>query len=442
MIAVEGRVLAGLDEFMLRLGHLKVLCAVIATGGGTWRRVNREAAELLKTPVPVHFDSDSSVAEYLYRKHLCRLMTLKSNESKSKREPRYPDIVVQQVDSKSFEFSDFQNGSNSSIQWQDYCLADSRIRSTVGAVTTEARSGSKTGFSHVCDWAISLELIAKNGQILPKGRLLTSLTSPDNDAKMSDSNPYLLGSEIVILAYAYLMQDMDIFVRLLPKILSADQPLTRSVCGCLFVEALEGAVTDGEQSNVLSAGAYHKIYHHLRDLKNATRRSRKDIGKTSTAWHRAASRFETYVDLGLLDKVRRGTEEKFKYVYYRNSSTQAAVETLEEASSARQWIDKYLSAIVFGNSDHEQRLSESELLSILPSIVKQLSLPTRLLPIDAVILGMVRDAFDNGIQMSIGAARDSIEALVRTRSDVARLSRGTRGDKAEFVSLDVKRMEL
>ena len=442
MIAVEGSVLPGLDEFMLRLGHLKVLCHIVAIGGGSRHRISQEAVEILEKPVHVDFRTDASVAEYLYRKRLCRVITLNCNELESKRELRYPDILVKQVDSKSFEFSDFQeNASNSTIWWQDYCLADSRVRSTVGAVTTEARSGSKTGFSHVFDWANSLELIAKNGQILPKGKLLTSMRSSDHDAKILDSNPYLLGPETVILAYAYLIQDMDIFARLLPKILSADQPLTPSVCGCLFVEALEGAVTDGEHSSQLSASAHHKIYQQLRDLKKATRRSKKDIGKTSTAWHRAASRFETYVDLKLLDKVRRGSEEKFKYVYYTNSSTQFAGETLEEANSTREWIDKYLSAIVLGNSDREQRLNESELLCILPNIVKRLSLPTRLLPIDAVLLAIVRDASETGIQISIGLARDSIEKLARTRSDLARLSRGTRGEKAEFVSIDVKRME-
>ena len=95
---------------------------------------------------------------------------------------------------------------------------------------------------------------------------------------------------------------------------------------------------------------------------------------------------------------------------------------------------------MLGNSDHEQRLNESELLSILPSVVKRLSLPTRVLPIDAVVLALVRESSERGIQCSIGLARDSIEELARTRSDLARLSRGTRGDKAEFVSLYIERM--
>ena len=47
MIPLEGRVLAGLDEFMLRLGHLKVLCAVAVDVGGSWSRIEREYAKFL-----------------------------------------------------------------------------------------------------------------------------------------------------------------------------------------------------------------------------------------------------------------------------------------------------------------------------------------------------------------------------------------------------------
>lgn len=434
--------LSGLDEFMLRLGHLKVLCHIVTVGGGSWRRINQEAAEILKSPTKIDFDTDPSVAEYLFRKGLCRFTTTKNDRPQTKPTCRYPDILVHQIDSRSIEFGEFEEfGSSSSIWWQDYCLANPGLRSTVGAVTTDARSGSKTGFSHICDWAISLDLIAKNGQILPSGRLISPTHRLGEDQEIFASNPYLLGSEVIVIAFAYLVQDMDIFSRLLPKIVSANQPLTRGSCGYLFVEALDEAVSDGEQSRRLSAGGQQKIFRQLRDLEKAARRSGRSVGETSTAWHRAASRFETYVDLGLLDKARRGNEEKFKYVYYANDASKLAAETLKSSQSSEQWIDDHLSATVFGSAVQEQDLDESELLAILPRIAKQLSLPTRLLPIDSVVLGIVRDAYEMGICLSISRARDDIENLARNRSDLARLSRGSRGSKAEYVSLDVKAME-
>ena len=53
MIPVEGRVLLGLDEFMLRLGHLKVLCGVAAQAGGSRSRVRRETVRTLTKPCVV-----------------------------------------------------------------------------------------------------------------------------------------------------------------------------------------------------------------------------------------------------------------------------------------------------------------------------------------------------------------------------------------------------
>jgi len=442
LIPVEGRVLPGLDEFMLRVGHLKILCSVVIAGGGSWRRINQEAAARLKSPVKIHCETAPAVAEYLFRKRLCKFVTLKSEELESKSDCRYPDIVVKQLGDNSFEFLDFlENGTSSFIWWQDYCLADSRVRSKVGAVTTDAKSGSKTGFSHVSDWAIALDLISKNGQILPMGKLLAPVEIESPQVKETEFNPYVLGSELVILAFAYLEQDMDVFARLLPRITRTNQPLTPSTCGTLFVEALEETLVDGENSKGLSAGGQHRIYQQLRDLEKASRRSKKDLGKTSTAWHRAASRFETYVDIGLLDKEKHGSEEKFKYVYYMNPKTEFAVETLRTAESSREWIERHLSTMVFGSHYAPAHLTETDLLVALPKIVKRLALPTRLLPMNAVVLALVQGASEKGIQVSIEGARQSIENLARARSDLASLSRGTRGEKAEFVSINTEGME-
>ena len=56
MIVLEGRLLAGLDEFMLRLGHLSSLCAVAAEVRGSWSRVERELAGALTADVVVPDD--------------------------------------------------------------------------------------------------------------------------------------------------------------------------------------------------------------------------------------------------------------------------------------------------------------------------------------------------------------------------------------------------
>ena len=65
MIPLEGRLLSGLDEFMLRLGHLKFLCAVGVDVGSSWFRIEREAANRLVQPQEVPDGRIATVAEYL-----------------------------------------------------------------------------------------------------------------------------------------------------------------------------------------------------------------------------------------------------------------------------------------------------------------------------------------------------------------------------------------
>src|SRR5438477_6129432 len=97
MIAVEGRVIPGLDEFMLRTGHLRLVCRTAWELGGSTIRMERETAERVAKPVPVAADRVESLARYLLKKRLCAIET---NGSKSLapiddgEELRYPDLMV------------------------------------------------------------------------------------------------------------------------------------------------------------------------------------------------------------------------------------------------------------------------------------------------------------------------------------------------------------
>src|SRR5205807_9931343 len=122
MIELEGRMLAGLDEFMLRLGHLKVLCAAAADVGGSWFRVRREAAKILTRPVLVPADAFSLVANYLRRKRLC---SFKQGDDKAETpgesgKYRYPNLVVQSDEEGLHLISSV---GEPEIWWQDFCLA-------------------------------------------------------------------------------------------------------------------------------------------------------------------------------------------------------------------------------------------------------------------------------------------------------------------------------
>ena len=155
MIRLEGRVVPRLDEFMLRLGHLKVLCNVACELASSKHRIFTGTAEILTRKVGIPQNSEGIVADYLKRKKLCSVIT--DSERRTgfpDKDFRYPDIAVISDCSGAETVRSIDTGEDSPrIWWQDLCLADKNVCSKVGAVTTEAKSGGTTGLSHIFDWA-------------------------------------------------------------------------------------------------------------------------------------------------------------------------------------------------------------------------------------------------------------------------------------------------
>lgn len=439
MIELEGRMVAGLDEFMLRLGHLKVLCAVAAEVGGSWFRVNRAASKLLTSPFPIPINAVESIADYLRRKRLCPVVQVASDSDKSIRGAsyRYPDLVVEVVESELHLKS---LTGDPKIWWQDLCLASPGIQSRVGGVTISAKGGSKTGLSHISDWAQFIGLISRAGEISPIGRLIVKLRVDAPDTNWS-SNPYIVGLERLALGFTIIGADIDCFSRLAPKLLCVNAPIRKAEGAQIFAMTVEEIAHEAREARYLSVGRKNTLYENMRDLEHAARRGKRKLGSTSTAWHRASSRLESYVDLGLLEKGRKGEEERFEYVYYPTEALERSVQSLEEAKSARDWLERYLAFSLFGHAWLGSSMKESELLSDLSHIVSSLARPTAPVPIDALAIGLVWRSAARDERFSIASARQTLEHLAVSRPELARLSRGGSGERAEFISLDMRKLE-
>lgn len=439
MIELEGRMIAGLDEFMLRVGHLKVLCSAAANVGASWFRVRREATKQLTRLVPVPADAVPSVANYLRRKRLCRFLEVGKNQETQKETGRYryPNLVVESDDEGLHIVA---SDGQPEIWWQDFCLASPGIPSRVGAITIAAKAGSKTGLSHISDWAQFVGLISRVGEVSPIGRLIVKLRSAVVD-ETSCSNPYIIGMERIAFAFTIIGGDIDCFSRMAPKLLRSTIPIRKAEGAEIFAETVQEIAQEARSARYLSVGRKNKLYENMRDLENAARRRTRELGSTSTAWHRASSRLETYVDVGLLEKGRGGEEERFEYAYYPTPALERAVESLNESKDAPDWLEQHLASAIFGKEWSESSLDEGELLADLPEIASCLARPTGPLPIDAIAIGLVWRRAERGEPISISAAREAIEQLALSRSEIARLSRGGFGERAEFVSLDIRKLE-
>jgi hypothetical protein len=417
VITTEGRVLAGLDEFMLRAGHLSVICRSSKETDGNWLRLEREAAAHLAAPVSVT-KSGPGLPEYLARKKLCRIKGAADNSD----DHRYPEIEILIDSAGKFELT--QESMSASVEWQDARLSDPAVISKVGAVTLKARSGSKTGLSHVCDWAQLLALLDSNGQLTPMGRLLVGLIDSG-----SSWNPYALKFERLLIAYQLFQLDLDLLAALLPA-LARTERVTKSDARTLFVSALN-RVCDVLQADASGpSGARFSVFQQLRDLERAAKKGRRDTSETSTAWHRTASRVETLVDVGLLGK-QLGAEQ-YQYVYRSTKNLATANTRLVGTMHAADWIDSNLVDIVFGQIEEEctNPITPDE----IELVARMLSLPTTMLPIDCLKLGISIYRAGLGKKSSLEHLRRELEALPARFPASARLTRGSVGTRAEYLS--------
>jgi hypothetical protein len=179
----------------------------------------------------------------------------------------------------------------------------------------------------------------------------------------------------------------------------------------------------------------------MRELERTARRTDKTVEETSTAWHRTASRVEMYVDLGFLEKGRKGEQEKYQYVYYPTDSLRAAIDTFDRCANAEDWISQYLGQALQLSTSNLLDLEEGHvaLLRDIYDVVQRLKLPTSSFPIASLTLGVAYLRIERKERINLGDIRKQIEDLPQREPGIARLARGRAGTKAEFISLNIQK---
>jgi len=420
---------------MLRTGHLKVVSNVAAEVGSARHRVERQAAEVFTSITEVPSTEAKRIAEYLEFKHLCASEKEKEDD-RARSKYRYSDLVVGKNDEGHYVRS--LSGGPPAVWWQDFCLSDPRSRSMVGSVTAGGKAGSKTGLSHVFDWAESVGLISTSGQPTPIGRLLAKLTGKAHGLDWQD-NPYILNAEKVLLGRVLIGSDLDVFSRFIRHLAASSFPLKKRSAARLFASTVVDLVEEVDRGAYLGPRQRFLIDELMRDLRKSARRNDMSLGDTSISWHRAASRLETYVDLGFLVKEQGLESHKYEYVYYRTELLAQVAQSVEEGTDPEEWIEDRLAAAIFGRTTADGALPVEELESLLPPILSAMRVASTAVPIDAVAVGLVQLAAERGVYLSLGAGRRSIEELAKQHPEIARLARGTRGERAEFVTIDPRR---
>ncbi|MCL4795646.1 MAG: hypothetical protein KJZ84_13870 [Bryobacteraceae bacterium] len=444
MILLSGRMIPGLDEFMLRLGHLKVLSNVATEMSGSRYRVEKATAELLTSDSTVGPEEIPALTEYLYRKRLCvsrsaSVSTCEDFEGEAQ-EVRYPGLVIEELPAGALRLTDGKDASNAAtVWWQDRCLASPDVPSKVGAITVSAKSGSKTGLSHIIDWAEATGLISSTAQATPEARLLAKLDGKCNGESWI-GNPYIISTDRILLSFIVLSSDLDIFSRLLVALAATTWPLKKRQAAVLFAKTLEGLVDEADGARYLTSRQKFHLTEQLRELERAARKKSGDVGGASTTWHRTASRLETYVDLGILTKKSKDPRDRFEYTYYPTPVLSAFVESLKAESDPLDWLERNLVACLLGSATRQDAMDLVEMKEPLQRLLNVIRSPTTSYQIGTLAVGLATVFAETKSPVSIRCARASLEELARTHPEIARLARGTSGQRAEYISLDPRKV--
>jgi len=438
---LEGRIALGLDEFMLRLGHLKMLLGVLQKTHGNRARIARRLAETLTELVEVRGEDTQNLGAYLTRKKLCAVVHPDGSVTAPHPKARYSHLRVTLDALGRVTGIEGPRDGPLRVWFQDFSLADPRTASKVGAVTADTREiSNKSGVSHLVDWASVLEIANKRLGLTATGRALATICGRQEAETEGStaSNPYVIGYESLALSWIMFMADGDVLARLisrLSKITSLGKAdaieLVSELCNEMDAEARRG----GSSASVTAVRAVRDFQRDL-GIHSASRRAGPP---SSTAWHRISSRLESLTDLGFLQKTDpSGARRDHDYYYRPTEALIRASASLGEAGSPSDWADNQLSEILAPASSERPsaRSCGPELLEAV-----RLCLGPTGIHIDSFALVAATLALMHGKLLSPAEARERLRDLALGHPDIARLSRGYAGSRAEFASISVAKLD-
>lgn len=438
---LEGRIALGLDEFMLRLGHLNVLTSILEKTYGNRARIGRHLAEGLTQLVVVPESDIHAFGEYLVKKRLSVVVDQKGVEIAPHAKARYSHLRVT-VDADGTPVGISPEHGPLKAWFQDVAIASRHTRSKVGAVTADTREvTNKSGVSHLVDWALISGIANRRLGLTAVGRALRVVCARGASQTMASSarNPYVIGPERLAFGWLLFMADGDVLTRLMARLVTLES-LGKAEAMELVVEIYndlrDQANRGGASVTVGSARAVRDLQKDLGLASHATSRRTKP---SSTVWHRISSRLEALTDLGLLEKIDpAGASRQFDYYYRPTDSLRRAATSLQSASTPKEWVDTHLAEVLSDPSAAEHTVGD-----VGPQLLEALNLcrgPTGV-HIDSFTIVAATLAFENGTALSFGEARARLTKAALKHPEVIRLSRGYSGSRAEFASVAMSKLE-
>jgi hypothetical protein len=419
---------------MLRVGHLKILASLAGRSAGNRMRLARSLAVRLTEERAIPDGMEAGVADYLRRKRLSAVVDPDGGREEPPPRSRYKHLEVHFGPKGEVVQIASRNNGSVAVWFQDLCIADPRTRSKVGAVTVETREiTNKSGVSHLVDWGVILGLLNRRLGLTALGRALVALEG----AIASDSNPYVIGAERLLIAWAIIQADGDVIARLLAGLAPMSELRKQDAIALMLkvYDELRAEVGRGEKASS------YRVASTIRTLGTDLGVDRGGRGRSgpseSTVWHRVSSRLESLTDLGMLEKVDgAGNARQYDYCYRPTVSLKTAIATVSADVGPAAWASEHLAEVMAGTSALPGASCADEMRKAI-----RLAMGPTGLHIETFAALAATLALAAGKRLSIAGARGGLHELAARHPQIVSLSRGYSGEGAEFASIDLKAIE-
>ncbi len=425
-----------LNNFMIRLGHLKAIASVASTRSENISFYERKLYRVIGTRFRVTLTDHPDVQRYITQKAF----------HGRERESRFSDVSTRQLQDGTLDLvwsSGSQKGSQVleySVEAQDFYLADSSLPSNLGAASEE-------NMKEIIPWASWLGLINEHTySIQTLGQLLLNLTPPEELAAFRqpaiDKNPYSINGkngQRFLFLFLLLSRDGDLLCRLYPK-LSQSGRFSRVDAVRFLVESLEELKGVLRKTEPLGYLAEMKSIKELVETVEAER-DEKERGKRKrelTGMQRVSPRLENMVDLGILDNVSED-RPKLSYEYLPSDATRRFASACPEILSD---FNTYINT-KFGSMFKEiyqlpvrSSVDDDLVFNFVVQAYRKMQREVGPRPIVPISINAIALALEQGVLFELARASDVLNAMREKYPGKIRLSGGRYGGKIDFVVID------
>jgi len=414
-----------LNNFMIRLGYLKIL-TFIASKKQHYELLERKIRNLFFQTIRINLNEEVSIKNYIANKKLYF--------SGRKRKGRYSDISLVESDTAEiyFKTQPEEKIHNYPVNILDLLLSDNNLYSHLGAISEET-------INEVVNWSVYFGIL-KEGWYEPTldAKIIKNL-SDDKDFQVFSHkneelsfyrkhNPFVLKNEKYYLCQKVIENDFLLFQKLLPDLIELKK-FSRIEAGMMYKDALV-KIYD-EISEIPSRYLFEKKKIIRNTIKTIDEEYRNKSKRFMVGIQRISPRLENLVDLKLLINTN-----KCSYDYQINNNLVNLSKVILNYDTSQEFVemnfwnlmnqiyslnkqysldeDLFVPYLIQAYSNHRRPFGDTKIAPILSESMLQYTLNTNyyveIKDVEEFIVAL-KEKYPDQIHLSVGKVKGKKEFI-------------------------------